>query len=339
MQINHLTLQSFLNKQKTIPRYSLLWGNDPFLLEQSRKTITTHFKQHNLTEKTFIYCDSIEKALIELEQAIQAPDLFRHQQLIIWHATATLKPPERKRLSGLIQQLSEQDSLLLLFDKVTPQQQKEPWYQYCLEQGVVVAHWPMSLNQYQQYLETIATRAAISLNNEARNLLAEMTFGHVQAGVSLIETIALYYANGNQCEITPKQLFNAISQQSRYNLNDLYQAILSGQVKQTALILKRFQANQMPLPLVVWGLFQLLQAICSNPLKLMPISTAPVLPKTPSFQRMLSSSKQHLSSQSCAKLLQQLHALDKQIKSSYEMPLCWQACSALCSKLAYNSIN
>lgn len=336
MQINNLSLEQQL-KAKT-PRYFLLWGSENFLIEQSRKTIIEHLANLSINEKVFISFEHKEKALQQLSHEISTQGLFCQNKLLVCQIGTNLKPQERKEIASLLPSLPESYTLIFICEKISAQQQKEHWYQYIQENGLVVKHWPMSLSQYRQYIQQIAQKNKVNLSKDAIVLLCEMTQGNAVAGMATIETLVLHQLDKEETEISAQQLMGAVSRHSMFNLNDLYQAVLMGHKKQIQDILQAFKQAQTPLPLIVWGLHQLIQAICQPALNLNQLKNAPVLPKTTAFAQLVSKKQRSITAQFGADLFHQLHELDKKVKG-FQIDNCWEYCQRLCLQLAVNSSN
>lgn len=331
MQISNLILEQHLASHT--PQYYLLCGSEPLLIEESRKTITEHlFAKHGVTEKELITFENKDKALQSLIDATNTASLFCQKKLIICLVDASLKPEERKVLSTQLSKLPETYYLLMQFEKIPAPQQKEAWYQHFLKCGIVVAHWPLSTAQYKQYLSQQAIKRGIQLTSGAITTLGQITEGHALAGMQAIEKLLLLSEEGkiqkNQ-PVTENELLAAISQQSRYSLNDLYTAILENNADRTYQIIESFEATKMPLPLIVWGLHQLTSALFAHHFVHSGLYGFPVLPKTSAFQSLINRNQKILTKPIGIYLINQLHKLDKKLKS-FQADQGWQDCLTFC---------
>lgn len=329
MQITCLTLEKYLTNQA--PRLCLIWGSETHWVEESKKILLQYFDTRDeKLEKLFIHFDQPEKALSEFAQAIQMPGLFCAQKLIICLVNNALNLSSRKRLAELISQLPDSYRLILQFEKVSAAQQKEAWYQHCLQQGVVVTHWPLSITQYKQYLNQRAAKWHYSLTPSALQFIAQMTEGNALAGIQTLEKLKLSLGENHTAVISEDEIIPLIGQNARYTLNDLYYAILENDARRTQAVLDSFQETKTPLPLIVWGLHQLLQAIALPFFKHSGLYASSVLPKTPSFQNLIEKKQRQCSFSLIIHFIESLHMLDKQLKSYQSEQRCWQACFIFC---------
>lgn len=334
MQINSLTLDQHLQNRQD--RLFLLWGSDTYLIEHSRQQIVLRLQdKYPAPEKHLINFEHKEKAFAELHEQTNAADLFGSTKIILCLFPAVPKSEDRKTLEQLLLQRIDSVYVILQFEKITAQQQKESWYQYCLTHGIIVTHWPLQPAQYKQFLLQQANRQLLNIEPSAAEYLAQMTFGNALAGCQMLEKLALL--QDGSIPVTVQALSKAmgqeaIGQDARFELQDLYLAILSQDQHQTMHIIEHFETNKFPLPLMLWGMHQLFQGIFSHSLGLGNLSTPAVLPKTAAFQTLIKRRQQSVPPALGNTLLRQLHEIDKALKS-YRTQICWPRCAQWCLQL------
>ena len=116
--------------------------------------------------------------------------------------------------------------------------------------------------------------------------------------------------------------------QSQYEMIDLYTAILENNIKNITQIISYFKASNHPMPLILWGLHQLVQQACKQYSPSLLIQT-PVLPWGQSFQRLMQKQMSKISQQHSQNLVTQLAYIDKLFKT-HNIRQAWHECLSFC---------
>tara|TARA_R110002110_G_scaffold415800_1_gene656252 strand:- start:4267 stop:5280 length:1014 start_codon:yes stop_codon:yes gene_type:complete len=308
MQIQAIQLEPYLEKHT--PQFVLLYGNDPFLIEHSRTTLLQHYADKDISEKEVITFENKNNALSTLHACVQSPSLFATQRVIICLMSgAAFTKDEKNKFAEALRMMPPSDTLIFVTEKVTKAQQKDTWYQYFSNKGVVVSHWPLAAKAYQTWLGAQAHGLGIRLNNDAIQTLAQYTQGNVLAGRQMLEQLVLL----NKPTLETSDILEGLSYQNKYEMRDLYFAILEANINLVTQIMAHFKSSHHPLPLILWGLHQLVQQACSQ-YNLQLIQTA-VLPRDMIFQRLMQQKMSQISQPHCQYLLKQLAHIDKLFKT------------------------
>ncbi len=323
MKIQAVQLEQYLKKQS--PQYVLLYGNDPFLIEHNRTTLLKHYHSKGFTEKEIITFENKNNALNALLSCVQSPSLFAEQKLIVCIMSgAAFTKDEKNRFANALDLMPACYTLIFVTEKVTKAQQKDAWYQCFSEKGVVITHWPLAQNAYQTWLQAQAHSLNIQLNVEAIQLLAQYTQGNVLAGRQMLKQLTLF----DKKSFDAKDILEGLSVQSKYEMSDLYTAILENNIKNITQIIAHFKASNHPIPLILWSLHQLVQQAYKQYAPHSIIQT-PVLPWSQSFQRLMQQKMPQISRQHSQDLITQLAYIDRLFKT-YNIQQTWHECLSFC---------
>jgi len=323
MQIQAPQLEQYLKKQT--PKYVLFYGNDPFLIEHNRMALLKYYAHIGITEKEVITFENKSNALSTLTSCVQSPSLFAKQKLIICIMSGpAFTKEEKNRFTEALRLMPESYALLFVTEKVTKAQQKDAWYQYFSEKGVIVTHWPLTPNAYQTWLQAQAHSLEIQLSVEAIQLLVQYTQGNVLAGRQMLEQLMLF----DKKVFGVQDVLEGLSVQSQYEMSDLYIAILEKNTKNISQIMTHFKASNHPIPLILWGLHQLTQQVYKQYAPHCMIQT-PVLPWGQAFQRLMQQKIPKISQQHSQYLIMQLAYIDKLFKT-HNIEQTWYECLSFC---------
>ncbi|HEX9706587.1 MAG TPA: DNA polymerase III subunit delta [Steroidobacteraceae bacterium] len=151
------------------------------------------------------------------------------------------------------------DNLLLV---VTTRPEKETWssawFKAFDKNGVVVQAWPVEIGRLPQWIAGRAARHGLSFDRDAAELLAERVEGNLLAAHQEIEKLALLHAGGR---IGADEVQAAVANSARYDVFQLGEAALEGDVPRSMRILDGLRAEGAEPPLVLWAICRELRAL------------------------------------------------------------------------------
>ncbi len=151
------------------------------------------------------------------------------------------------------------DILLLV---VTTRPEKDTWasawFKAFDKHAVVVQSWPVEIGELPRWITGRAARHGLSLDREAADLLAERVEGNLLAAHQEIEKLALLHGKG---ELGVDEVRAAVANSARYDVFQLGEAALEGDVARSLRILEGLRAEGAEPPLVLWVLCRELRAL------------------------------------------------------------------------------
>jgi DNA polymerase-3 subunit delta len=144
------------------------------------------------------------------------------------------------------------DTLLLLtLPKLDRQQQNSKWFKSVERLGAVVQVWPVEVQQLPQWIERRLRSAGLEPSREAVRMLAERVEGNLLAAHQEIEKLLLLHGTG---PIDAEQLAGAVADSARYDVFELVDSALRGEMARCLRILEGLRGEGIAAPVVLWAL-------------------------------------------------------------------------------------
>lgn len=186
------------------------------------------------------------------QQALQNTSLFSNKQSISLHlTTGKLSDAGKKLLLEYGQRINPHKLLIIRMGKLDAPTQKTNWYKSLEKIGVVIPVWPLSPAQMPAWIKQRLSMFDLQADAEGLQLLALRTEGNLLAAQQEIEKLSLLYPKGR---LTAAQIQEASSNNSRYNVFNLTDAILQGNPAAVARTLKGLKEEAVEPVLVLWAL-------------------------------------------------------------------------------------
>lgn len=243
--VNQLT-QSL---NKVHPVYMVL-GDEP--LQKSR--CINAIRQYCLSEGYDERISLIQNPQFDwqsLNSSGQNLSLFSSRQLIELELTS-LKPGQDGS-KAIMRFLTEQtqDSILLIHGpKAATDTQKAKWFKALDAKGLFVAVTQPEGHHFIQWLKEEVRQQQLNIEPDALQLLAQMFEGNLLAASQELEKLSLQV--GSQ-QLDIKALKQRVTNQSRFNLFELQDALLSGDANNTLKILHGLQRDDVEPQLLFWA--------------------------------------------------------------------------------------
>lgn len=326
-------LHAFLGKRH-YPCY-FLYGNEPLLIEESASLVRTAIKSADPDIEHLVFTlESGNSALLaSLTQVLQNRSLFSQKRLIEIRISAKLTTSDIPHLEKILE-IPDDDTLLLLQNaQLSKQNQQAKWFTLIEQKGLVVVHWPLSLPQFEKWIEAQIKEKGLRLAPEALRLLIYHTEGNCLAARQEIERLSLYYA-----DLPEKTTITHLDQRSQFDIFDLCEAALQGQPHRIIKILNALKLAGTAPAHLLWALAQTLRVLlrCLSAISLDEkqrlLQQAGIRVKS---QALYLKTLKNIRSDRCTALLTQLSFADKQLKSG-EIASFWRALLEVTLKMTGN---
>lgn len=312
--------------EKNLAPFYLLYGSESFLIEESASVIRQRIRRLGETEH-MVFTVENENTLASLT-ALEQPSLFTPRRII------ELKLPKlsaslAQKLAKILQSSFPDTYFLIQAGTLNRQQQQATWFTAIEQNGVVVAHWPLSSSQFSSWVEKRAAQRGLQLSPQTLLLLVYHTEGNCLAASQEIERLALINTSAAATEV--KDYF---AEQSHFDVFDLCEAALSCQPSRVIKIASCLKESGTALQLVLWALGQTLRTLircATSPQEASQrLRQAGIRPQSHEiYLRCLKKA----SISSWSSLLPYLSQADKQLKSG-EMASAWRHALNISLKLA-----
>lgn len=249
MKLTYFQLEPHLSKQ-LLPCY-MLSGDDPLLKQDGIDLVRHAAKRAGFSERQRITVDA-SFDWDSLYSLLNATSLFADKRLLELDFRQTLPT---KSASGLLQAYAKQPSsdMLILIDlpKVDDKIAKSAWYTALDKVGVSIALWPIPRDQLPPWILQRAKRHQLSLPLPVANSLADYVEGNLTAAAQTLEKLSLLGLNRT---VEIEDIHAILSDDSRFTLFDLTDALLAGQHTRALHILEYLQTDGTEPVLVLWAI-------------------------------------------------------------------------------------
>ncbi len=141
--------------------------------------------------------------------------------------------------------------LLIISAKIDASAQRSKWFQALEKSGVVVQLWPPRPDELPGWIRQRMQARGMQASPEAIALLAERVEGNLLAAAQEIDKLHLLYG-GKSLDLL--EIVTAVADSARFNIYELVDTALSGDVPRTARTLRGLQGEGIEPVLVLWAL-------------------------------------------------------------------------------------
>ena len=137
---------------------------------------------------------------------------------------------------------------------------KSAWFMACDRAGVTVAAPLVERDQLPRWIKSRLTLAGFDATREVVELISERCEGNLLAAKQEIEKLALLVKPG---KLAVEEVFNAVTDVARYDVSELSEAFLRGDLARYARVLAGLQAEGEAAPRLSWQLSEDVHALGS----------------------------------------------------------------------------
>lgn len=245
MQIRAEQLRNDL-KNRQLPLY-MVCGEEPLQHKEAVDMLRKAAKYYAYEDRE-VYTVDTGFDWNTLENSANTLSLFASKRLIELHLP-TGKPGDKG--AGALLAYSENppdDTILLIVaGKLESSAKKTRWYKALDKSGGIVQVWPIEGNQLNNWLNRRLQAKGLRLQVDAIQLINDRVEGNLLAADQEIEKLSLLYpvssgrTDGPEHKIKltldREQVAEAVFDSARYNVFDLFDSALSGDIKRTARML------------------------------------------------------------------------------------------------------
>ncbi|MFK0572061.1 DNA polymerase III subunit delta [Endozoicomonas sp.] len=156
-----------------------------------------------------------------------------------------------KALLEYISRPSPDNLLLMVTDRLDATLQKSKWFKALEPAGVFVPIWPIESHQLPQWLNQRLKADGYRATPDALNLIAERVEGNLLAASQELEKLKLLSKDKNIDEATVR---DAVSDSARYDVFQLLDTALAGNIKQCVRILSILKGEGIASTIILWAL-------------------------------------------------------------------------------------
>jgi DNA polymerase-3 subunit delta len=249
-QLNHY----FKNKShaNNASNNTVYWLNceDGYLLQDTLKKLRKYLSSTISTEKIIFHIDN-HSDWNEIKAHIQTPSLFNEQQIIELHFLNKITTAQQTELITIAEQSKNNKHCICIIVypfRIESKILQQKWMLQLDKHSIIITIWPPSHNEYPNWLRQECIRYQIQV--EDFDYFCQKTMGNPG-----IAAQTLYKLKLQDITIATKALLvQTLDLHANYNIFDLIDNYLLGNIKQCFIILKSLKYNDNPELLILWSL-------------------------------------------------------------------------------------
>jgi DNA polymerase-3 subunit delta len=215
-------------------------GDEPLLIQEACDIIRSSLRKQGFGERQVYHID----ASFDWDQVLfnaNSMSLFADKKLLELRMPGG-KPgvAGAKALTSYAGNLSEENVLLLVTDRLDPKTQQAKWFKVLESAGTFVQVWPIDINQLPNWIQDRMSRVGLSAERDAAQLLADRVEGNLLAAVQEIELLRVVCTDGR---VTLQQVIEGVSDSARYSVFSMLDAALSGNSRRTITMLRGLRSE------------------------------------------------------------------------------------------------
>lgn len=249
MQVYPNRFQEQLNKG--LQPFYLIFGDEPQQKLHAIEQIREAAKKQGFDERQSLVVDN-QFSWNTLLEATQTLSLFSEKQYIELELPTGKPGAEGSKILAALAESNNPDTLILIHGgKIGKDVQNTKWFKAIDKLGNYVPCYPLEGKQLQQWVSQQMQQAG--LNNQPANskLICDFCEGNLLAAKQEIEKLALLFPSG---EITPELIEQSVVDQSRFNVFQLVDVILSGDAQKSVKMLYRLECEGIEPNIILWAL-------------------------------------------------------------------------------------
>jgi DNA polymerase-3 subunit delta len=237
--------------QKTLAPIYLITGDEPLQTGELSDAIRKTARRQGYETREIILVES-GFAWGQLAFSAGSLSIFADKKLIdLRMPSATPGAEGSKALIRYCERLPEDTLLLITAGKMASASFKSRWLEALDKTGIIIQVWPLEGQDLLRWLQQRMQQRGLSADPEGIKMLASKIEGNLLAAAQEIEKLYVLYGSGN---LSSQQILDVVSDNSRYDVFKLVDALLSSDVSRIVKILFGLQDEGLAAPIVLWAL-------------------------------------------------------------------------------------
>lgn len=257
MKINRDQLTSQLSKGLA-PLY-LISGEETLLLDEAADEIREAAKRFAYHERRCFVIDSAQFPAEAFEASCDNLSLFSEKKCIELYVLLDKFPESMVKVLSSYEP-KEDVCVLIRCGKLSSAQQQTAWFKRLLNFAVFLPIWPIELSKLPIWVASRLAKHSMSADKAALQYLASQGENNLFSIKQSIEKLFLIYGEG---KLTLSQVQTVLTDESRYQLFDLVEPVLLGDMSRSIKILRKLLEEGEEPSLILWVLTKEIRELLS----------------------------------------------------------------------------
>lgn len=251
MKLSIEQLPHFLSRKENFKPVFFLSGEEPLQMMEAADAIRSTAQQLGYTEREILQVDA-SFSWNRLFQSSSALSLFSEKKMLDLRLS-NAKPgiAGSKALRDYVANLPADKVLLIQTDKLDFRTKNAVWVKALDAAGVMIQVWKLSPAQTVGWVANRMRQHKLQPTQDAVRFLTERIEGNLLAAAQEIDKLYLLHGEG---EISLSQVQASVSDNARFSIFDLSDAVMLGDMKRISHVVRILQQEDAAIPLVLWTL-------------------------------------------------------------------------------------
>jgi len=256
MKISPDNLSKSLLKE-LLPCY-LVSGDEPLLIQESLDLIRLAAEKEGFTSRD-LYDQTQSLDWNEILNSCRSLSLFAEKKIIeIRLNSLRLGRIGSKSIIELIEEINDEVFVIISAPKLDKAATSSKWLQFIQKEGGFVQVWPLKGKETTNWLRSRMRLVDLHADQQVIEMMSERLEGNLLAASQAIEKLHLYLGTG---EVNEADIQRAVSDHSRYDVYQLVDSILKGNIKLGLKILHVIRSEGTDAVIVIWAFIRELRAL------------------------------------------------------------------------------
>lgn len=226
-------------------------GDEPLQVMESADRIRVEARKRDFTEREVMDVDA-QFDWNQLLDAANSLSLFAEKRILELRLPSG-KPGKvgSKILQEYAQRPADDAILIISSGKLEGSSKNTKWFKTLDQQGIIIQCWPVNTEQLPGWINQRLQSKGIAADREAVQLLSDRVEGNLLAAAQEVDKLFLLYGAG---KINFEQTASAVADSARFNIYDLVDSALAGDVARTARIIGGLKNEGVEPVLMLWAL-------------------------------------------------------------------------------------
>ena len=237
--------------QKGVAPVYLVSGEEPLLVQEACDAVRAAARDAGCTEREVLEVDK-RFNWDHLVAAGAEMSLFSDRKLIELKLPSGKPGTEgSKALIAYLEGPASENVLLIAAGKIDRQSTNSKWFKALDKAGAIIQVWPVGARELPRWLQQRVEAAGMNVDFDALQMLCDRVEGNLLAAVQEVEKLKLLCPEGR---ITPEAVAESVADNARYDLFELVDQALSGNVASGLKMLQGLRSEGTEAAVVLWAL-------------------------------------------------------------------------------------
>lgn len=237
--------------QQELKAIYFVCGDEPLQVMETTDAIRQAARQQDYTEREVMDVDN-SFDWNQLLDAGNSMSLFAEKRILELRLPSGKPGKQGSQVLVEYAQRPADDAVLIISaGKLEGSSKNTKWFKTLDQQGVVIQCWPIAVHELPRWIERRMSAKGLKPSSEAISLIVDRVEGNLLAASQEIDKLFLLYGEAG---IGIDEVTTAVADSARYNIYDLVDSALTGDVVRTSRISSGLKNEGIEPVLALWAL-------------------------------------------------------------------------------------